>query len=87
MEDIIEILKTLPNSQLDPQMVELIKKWDNPPQASQVLEVLDKCVFHSFTNGFYIKILDIILEDAFQRENTTFDAVAAKSEFRKQFGE
>lgn len=71
----LDLLREAPASQLDASVRPMIEQWASPPQALQVLEVLDRCVSASLASGFMVRFLDIIYNDALRREGTTHDEV------------
>ncbi len=73
-----------PDSQLDQSMKLLVKKWSDPPQALQVLEVLDYCVHASLASGFMMIVFETLFADALEREGTTREEVVAKATWRGQ---
>lgn len=82
MKDLIEMLQSAPESQLDPSLKPLIVAWSDPPKPLEVLEVLDRCVHASLASDFVIGLLDLIYKDACQREGQTHDDVAQKATWR-----
>lgn len=84
MDELIETLLKAPDSQLDAKMKPYIEKWDKPPTAIQVLEVLDYCVNGSLASGMVVRLLEMILGDAIKREGTTYEAVTAKATWRQR---
>ena len=83
-DDIREALCAAPDSQLDAAMFPLIRKWDDPPTALQVLEVLDACVHGSLASSFVIKVLDGLYAVACKREGVTHDQVVARASWRRE---
>lgn len=84
-EILIQALLDAPDRQLDAKMKPLIEKWDKPPKALQVLEVLDWCVFGSLASGFLVTFFEILLTTAIEREGTTYAAVVAQATWREKF--
>ena len=70
------------DSQLDARMKPYIEKWDEPPQALQVLEVLDYCIHGSLTSAFTVKLLQIILDLRLKAEHTTLDHILPGATWR-----
>lgn len=79
MKEIIDLLKTASDSQLDASMKPLIEKWSDPPTAIQVLEVLDYCIHGSLASGFVVKVLQMLYEGRLEAEGTTHEEVVAKT--------
>jgi len=71
-----------PEGQLDPSLKLKIRAWSNPPQAIEILEVLDLCVHGSLGSGFTVTLLDMMLQDAIRVEGTTYEAVGALATWR-----
>jgi hypothetical protein len=76
MKEIVEYLLTAPDSQLDAQMKPLIQKWNDPPTALQILEVLDYCIHGSLASGFVVALLQTIYDMACKVEGATHEEVA-----------
>ncbi len=83
MDKIIEQLLKLSDAQLDGSMRPYLEKFDNPPKAIQLLEVLDLCVHGSLASSFVIITLDILLKDSIEREGTTYEEVVKQASWRK----
>ena len=83
MEELKEILLSSPDSQLDAQMKPLIRLWDDPPSAIQILEVLDYCIHGSLASGLVVSVLQIQYDAACKREGVTHDLVAERATWRK----
>ena len=78
-----ELLLQAPDGQLADSIKPMIQKWDEPePTALQVLEVLDHCVFSALASEFGMKVLNILYEQAIERENTTKAGVAERAVWR-----
>lgn len=82
-QDVRTLLFAASDNQLDSTMKPLIRKWDNPPKAIQILEVLDYCVYGSLASGFMVTVLEFMLDDALKREGTTQDKLAIRATWRK----
>jgi hypothetical protein len=83
-DDIREALCAAPDSQLDAAMFPLIRKWDDPPTALQVLEVLDACIHGSLASSFVIRVLEGLYGVACKREQITHDQAAARAPWRQK---
>lgn len=84
-ENLFELRKLFldaPESQIDPSLVELIKKWDDHPTALQILEVLDKAIFWGAASGFVVSSLRIMLGAAMTEEDVTLEQLAEKAVWR-----
>jgi hypothetical protein len=57
-----EILISLPESQLHPSMIELVKKWVDPPNPHEVMEVLDKCFKGNLAERWVLETLSGVLD-------------------------
>jgi hypothetical protein len=84
MSDLIKGLLQAPATQLDDVVKPKIEKWDDPPTALQVLEVLDIVVYDALASSFVVKVLEVVLDMAIKRENTTYEAVVAQATWRKK---
>ncbi len=65
-------------------MFPLIRKWDDPATAAQILEVLDYCIHGSLASGFVVSTLQVIYDIACKREGVTHDQVASTAMHRNQ---
>lgn len=83
MEDLKKLLLSAPDGQLDACMKPLIEKWDTPPKAVQVLEVLDQCIFASLASGFTVRLLQMLYDASLTNEKTTNDEVVKLATWRK----
>lgn len=71
---IIELLETAPDTQLDASMVAKVKTWRKPlPTSLEVLEVVDRCIFSSLSNGLVLRTLQLLYEDLCKREGITHE--------------
>jgi len=75
-------LLTAPESQIDPAVLETIKKWDSPETAANVLEALDCAIYCGGASDFVLTVLHVLLERALDREQTTYDAVVKNATWR-----
>lgn len=82
MEDMKALLLSAPDGQLDEQMKPLIKKWDTPAKAIQILEVLDHCVHASLASGFTVRLLQMLYDAALTNEKTTHEEVVKLATWR-----
>lgn len=83
MPSLKELLLVAPDHQLDASVKPLIEKWDEEPTSIQILQVLDDCAYAALASGFIMSLLESLLKEAIQRENTTYEAVVAKATWRK----
>ena len=72
-----------PTEQLDHCLFPLIKAWDSPPKAIQILEVLDQAIFSGLASGLAISFLNMNLEAAIEKEHTTMGDLVKKATWRK----
>ena len=86
MEEIAAELLKAPDHWLDAKMKPYIQKWDKPPKALQVLEVLDYCVHGALASGMIVYVLELLLKNALEQEGTTYEAVVEKATWRKELG-
>lgn len=82
MYDIAEMLMQMSDNQLDAQMKPYIVKWNNPPSALQVLEVLDYCIHGALASGFVVATLQTIYDLRCKEENTTHEEVVKLATWR-----
>lgn len=82
MKELTQLLLQAPDSQLDSSVKPLIEKWSNPPTALQILEVADKVVYGSLGSDFTVQVLNVVLEDAISREQTTLSEVVKQATWR-----
>lgn len=68
--------------QIDASMHPLLKKWDEPPKAIQVLEVLDQCIHGSLASGFVVTVLQAEYDQALVREATTHEVIVLGATWR-----
>lgn len=83
MKPLIEALLAGSDRQLDERMKPLIRAWDDPPKAAQVLQVLDLCIHGALASGFVVKVLEILYDEARRRESATHGDVAAHASWRR----
>ena len=78
------ILLQAPDSHLDAATIAIIRKWDVPETAAQVLEALDCAVYGGGASDFMMKVLNILLQSAIEDEKTTYEDVCkvAKATWR-----
>ncbi len=80
-----DLLLEAPDTQLDPSMKPLIKKWnDCCPTALQVLEVLDQCINASLASGFVVEVLQRLYNEALRTEKSTHEEVVKLATWRKE---
>lgn len=78
------MLLVAPDGQLDASVKPLIEKWNDEPTSLQVLKVLDQCVNSALASGFTISLLEMLLKEGIERENTTYDAVVDQATWRQR---
>ena len=57
MSELTDLLCSGSDRQLDASMHPLIRAWEDPPKAVQVLEVLDLCIHDSLCSEFIVRVL------------------------------
>lgn len=82
MKQIVELLLSAPDSQLDDQAKELIKLWDECPKALQILKVLDVCAYAALASDTTMTILDIMYKTALKAEGKTHEDMVALATWR-----
>jgi hypothetical protein len=85
MVDYKAILSKAPQEALDGSMKLLVKKWDSPPKAVQVLEVLDKCSGTELAGKSAVRLLQLIYDEALEAERTTHHDVVELALWRRRF--
>lgn len=83
-QDIRELLCAAPDTQLDAAMKPLIKAWDDPPKAVQVLEVLDHVIHGALGSSFIVATLQAIYATSCSREGTTHEEVVKGAHWREK---
>ena len=83
MESLKEGLLSAPDTQLDANMKPLIQKWDDPPKAIQVLEVLDHCIHGSLASGFVVTLLQVVYDSTCKSEGVTHEQMERQATWRK----
>lgn len=83
--DIREILCAGSDSMLDARMHPLIKRWDDPAKAIQILEVLDICIHGALASSFVIKALQAMYDTALKNEGMTHEEMAKLAVWRTQW--
>lgn len=89
MSDTGELKDTLlaaPASQLDAKLKPLIEKWDNPPKAIQILEVLDLCINGGLASDFMVMTFQVIYKVTCEREGVTHDDMVKRATWRSKAG-
>lgn len=81
-DELRELLLGAPDGALDACMHPLIRAWDHPPTALQVLEVVDHCVHSALASGLILRVLQAFYDERVAAEGTTHDAVAALATWR-----
>jgi hypothetical protein len=82
MKEIVEHLLQAPDSQLDASMKPLIEKWNDPPCPSEILEVLDHCIYGALASGFVVALLQTMYEMACKKNDITHADVADNATWR-----
>jgi hypothetical protein len=77
-----ELLLKAPDSQLDSSMLPLIKAWDEPPKAIQILEVVDKCIHGSLASSFVMVVLQGMYDQALKNEGLTHEQLVPLATWR-----
>lgn len=84
MNDYKQMLLAAPDAQIDASAKALLVKWDEPPKALQILELLDHCVFCASASAYAINVLDIILDITCSAEGTTREKVVQLATWRQE---
>ncbi len=83
-EDIRELLCSMSDSQIDARMHPMIRKWDDPARAIQILEVLDICIHDALASGFVVSALQAMYSAACKREGVEHEQVVKFATWRKE---
>lgn len=83
-QKVIDYLLIAPDSQLDAAMKPFISKWQNPPKAIEILEVLDYCIHDALASGIVVIVLQTMYNAAIKIENTTHEEVIKYATWRKE---
>jgi hypothetical protein len=67
---------------LDASVKPLIEKWESPPKAITILDVLDKCIYGALASGTAIVALEAMYDMALVREKTTHEAMVLLASWR-----
>lgn len=81
--DLLDYLVQAPPTQLDPAVVAEIRAWSTPPEAVQIFATLDTCVRTNRATKLVLLMLDDLLLDALEREQTTLEQVVERARWRK----
>ena len=84
MKEVIQLLTEAPDYELDPQAIELIKKWDATPTALQILEVLDKCVYCAWASGFTMQVLNLLYDTTLKNEGKKHEDMVPLATWRTE---
>lgn len=79
------ILLEAPTNQIDPVVLDVIRKWDEPETAAQVLEALDCATNCGGASEFAMGVLNLLLQTAIETEETTYEAVVKDATWRANF--
>jgi hypothetical protein len=82
MHELTQICLTAPEHWLDATMRPLVQKWDDPPKAIQILEVLDHCIHGALAAGVVVTLLQVGYQEALDREGTIHEAVLPLATWR-----
>lgn len=83
-ESLRDILLAAPNDQLDHSLFPLIEKWEEPPTALQVLEVVDKCIHCALASGFALSALQEVYRLRLKAEGKTHEELVPFATWRAQ---
>lgn len=83
MDECAKILCSVSDREMDPRAKALIRKWADPPRALEILQVLDACVYAALTSDFWVKAMDIMLNEACEREKVTRADLLAQATWRR----
>lgn len=71
-----------PEAHMDSALKDLIRKWDTPPKALQILEVLDKAIHGGGASEFVIDVLQIGYDKTLADEGKTHEEVVLQAVWR-----
>lgn len=77
-----QLLKASEN-EISDVLKETIREWDEEVTFLQILKTLDFGVHSGSCSSFVVKVLELLLDSAIKKENTTYDLVVEKASWRK----
>lgn len=77
-----EMLLSAPDGQIAHSLFPLIEQWDDEPTSLQILEVIDKSIYSALASSFVLKVLNIFLEQALERESKTLEDLVPLATWR-----
>jgi len=83
--EIKQMLIAAPDGQLDECMKPLIEKWDDPPKAIQILEVVDHTIYGALASGFTLTLMQMMLKEAIDAEGTTHEELVKLATWRDRY--
>lgn len=72
-----------PETQIGVHTMATIQEWDDSPTALQILKTIDSAIHVSDCTTFVIRTLEVYLDNAIEKEQTTYEAVAKLATWRK----
>lgn len=81
-QEMVKSMLSLSVDALDERMKVLIRKWDSPAKAVQVLEVLDGCVNGALATEVVVEALQVLYMAACGRESLTHEDILKKATWR-----
>jgi hypothetical protein len=72
-----------PETQIGAPTMSTIREWDDNPTALQLLKTIDSAIFGSDCTTFVIRTLEIYLDKAIEKEQTTYEDVVKLATWRK----
>ncbi len=87
MSDLKSILLAAPqgsHSPVDNKLKEMIKRWDAPPTAIQILEVLDHAINGALASSTVVMVLQIVYRATLESEGKTHEEVITHAKWRNE---
>ena len=72
-----------PETQIGVHTMSTIQEWDDSPTALQILKSIDWAIHGSDCTTFVIRTLEIYLDKAIEKEQTTYEDVVKQATWRK----
>lgn len=72
-----------PETQIGTHTMATIREWDDSPTALQILKSIDSAIHGSDCTTFVIRTLEVYLDRAIEKEQTTYEDVVKQAVWRK----
>lgn len=71
-----------PETQIGVHTMATIQEWDESPTALQLLKTIDSAIFGSDCTNFVIRTLEVYMDKAIEKEQTTYEEVVKQATWR-----